>query len=77
MTKHEEKFCPRCKAIFECKVGSVALCQCRGVSLNDAQLRFIRQHFNDCLCAKCMTEMRKDYNIQQFKNRIKKIIGWR
>ena len=60
-TKHEEKFCPRCKAAFECKVNSIALCQCSAVTLTEDERIFISEHFEDCLCANCMIEMKEKY----------------
>jgi Cysteine-rich CWC len=60
-SKHEEKVCPRCKAAFECKVNSIALCQCAVVELNEDERYYISRHFDDCLCAKCMEEMKAEY----------------
>ena len=77
MIKHEEKFCPRCKAKFECKVGSVGLCQCQKVSLNEAQHNYIKDIYADCLCADCLLALRKEYNVSRSLNRIKKIFGFR
>jgi hypothetical protein len=73
--KHEPKSCPRCRAAFECKVGSILLCQCSAVRLDDEERAYLRQGFNDCLCAACMEELKKEYHAQQFRRKLKKIVG--
>lgn len=55
--KHEAKACPRCEAIFECKVGDVANCQCAEVPLNYAAKNFLTKTQYDCLCKKCLAEL--------------------
>jgi hypothetical protein len=77
MMKHEEKFCPRCKAAFECKVGSVALCQCQNIKLSETEHNYIRSIYTDCLCANCILEMRTEFNVNRSKSMIKKIFGLR
>ncbi|MCX7997715.1 MAG: cysteine-rich CWC family protein [Leptospiraceae bacterium] len=51
--KHEPKKCSRCGIIFECKVGDVANCQCN-LPLQKETIDFLRQNYNDCLCANCL-----------------------
>lgn len=75
MIKHEEKYCPRCKTKFECKTGSIMLCQCSTVKLNYEELNYINGKYDDCLCAKCMTELRAEYQNQIFQNKLKSILG--
>ena len=58
MCRHEEKTCPRCSVAFECKVGSVATCQCSGITLNDEERAFIEDRYEDCLCRKCLLELK-------------------
>ncbi|GAB3313553.1 hypothetical protein GCM10027299_00690 [Larkinella ripae] len=60
--KHETVGCPRCGTVFECKVGSINLCQCVAVQLTDEQRDFVRSKFSHCLCATCLREMRAEYN---------------
>lgn len=55
--KHENKTCPRCSVVFECKVGDITRCQCYSVKLNDVQRDFLSHHYADCLCAACMKEI--------------------
>ena len=54
MIKHERKQCPRCKKEFECKAGKIKLCQCSDVEINHEQLEYIKMHYEDCLCKKCL-----------------------
>ena len=51
------KVCPRCGAHFVCRHDTPALCQCAGISLNDAARAYLRMHYDDCLCRKCLTEI--------------------
>jgi hypothetical protein len=59
MCKHEEKYCPRCRSAFECKAGDIAQCQCAGVSLTVAEKQFIAERWTDCLCRKCLLELKQ------------------
>jgi hypothetical protein len=59
MCKHEEKYCPRCHAAFECRVGDVAQCQCSGIGLSPAEREFIADRYRDCLCRKCLLELKQ------------------
>jgi hypothetical protein len=59
MIKHEEKNCPRCRAPFECKVGDVAQCQCAGIGMSAAERQFIADRYQDCLCRKCLLELKQ------------------
>jgi hypothetical protein len=70
MCSHEEKICPRCQARFECKLGSMNLCQCTSVTLNDAERDYIRAQFDDCLCASCLLVLKKEYKQKQFEEKI-------
>jgi Cysteine-rich CWC len=77
MYKHENKTCPRCSAAFECKVGDITRCQCYNVKLNDAERDSISLHYNDCLCAACMKELRAVYNQAQKEIQLKQFFGLR
>lgn len=73
--KHETVGCPRCGTAFECKVGSINLCQCVAVQLNEEQRNYVRSQFANCLCANCLREVRTEYNqmthqkkMEQFRN---------
>lgn len=58
MCKHEEKYCPRCRAPFECKVGDIAQCQCYGVALTLEEKAFMEERYEDCLCRNCLMELK-------------------
>ena len=58
MSAHEQKYCPRCHSLFECKVGSILLCQCSKVSLDDRTQAYLNKNYEDCLCASCMKEIK-------------------
>jgi hypothetical protein len=61
MCKHEEKYCPRCRAPFECKVGDIAQCQCYGVALTLEEKAFMEERYEDCLCRNCLMELKQWY----------------
>ncbi|MGD8484877.1 MAG: cysteine-rich CWC family protein [Thioalkalispiraceae bacterium] len=73
--KHETKLCPRCSSSFECKSGSILLCQCQTVVLSAEQLEYINLQYEDCLCAKCLLAVRAEFNEQQHVAMLKKISG--
>ncbi|MGH8629285.1 MAG: cysteine-rich CWC family protein [Burkholderiales bacterium] len=50
MPDHENKHCPRCGNGFECKAGSVLICQCSAVDLSAEEQAYVRCQFDDCLC---------------------------
>ena len=75
MIKHEEKYCPRCNQKFECKVGSIIQCQCSTIVLNEKERDYMRQFYDDCLCANCMKELKTEYHNQLSKNKLKAILG--
>ncbi len=59
MCKHEEKYCPRCKAAFECKVGDIMHCQCYGLGLTAEEQGFLADRYEDCLCRNCLLELKQ------------------
>ena len=63
MCKHELKYCPRCSASFECRVGDIAHCQCNSVKLTGPEQQYIADKYNDCICATCMIALQSEYNI--------------
>lgn len=60
MPRHEHKQCPRCGAEFECKSGTVLLCQCQAVVLTPAQLEYIAARYDDCLCRACLEALQAE-----------------
>jgi hypothetical protein len=63
MCKHEEKKCPRCSQVFECRVGDILKCQCYGIELSVAEEAFIKSTYNDCLCRNCLFQLKDRYHL--------------
>lgn len=74
MPLHEEKICPRCRQGFECKSGSILLCQCQRVALDETQLAWIAERYDDCLCHRCLRELRSLCNRWQHRERIRRLL---
>lgn len=62
MPSHERKTCPRCETEFECKTGSILLCQCSKVEMTAEQLEYSSMQYEDCLCRACLKELRTEFN---------------
>jgi hypothetical protein len=75
MANHENKHCPRCNAPFECKVGSILLCQCQVISFTDQERDYIRLTYPDCLCRKCLTVMKHEISSSTVQEKMKVILG--
>ncbi|MDH5764571.1 MAG: cysteine-rich CWC family protein [Gammaproteobacteria bacterium] len=70
MAQHETKFCPRCNKAFECKCGSINLCQCAAANLSEHLRQHLQQQFDDCLCIQCLREYQNDQNVAATKTTI-------
>ncbi|WP_455376044.1 cysteine-rich CWC family protein [Kaarinaea lacus] len=70
--KHETKRCPRCRSAFECKSGSILLCQCQSITLSEQELDFISAGYDDCLCQSCLVELRREFNQRVFREKLEK-----
>lgn len=55
------KICPRCNTTFECKTGNITVCQCNGIILSTEERAFIEMRYADCLCAKCLLQLKDRY----------------
>ncbi|WP_290660934.1 cysteine-rich CWC family protein [Ignavibacterium sp.] len=66
--KYELKRCPKCDKEFQCKAGNITQCQCFTIELNSAELRFIKEIYDDCLCAECMIKMKQLFKEKQVLN---------
>ncbi|HEY5326802.1 MAG TPA: cysteine-rich CWC family protein [Mucilaginibacter sp.] len=75
MAHHENKFCPRCKAPFECKVGSILLCQCHGISFSEAEKDYIRLTYPDCLCRNCLQIMKHEISSTSAQKKMQTIFA--
>ncbi|HEU4607380.1 MAG TPA: cysteine-rich CWC family protein [Chitinophagaceae bacterium] len=74
MPCHETKNCPRCLTPFECKVGNVAECQCNGITFTDAEKDYITRSYADCLCRKCLLEIRHEMRVKRFNEQVQQIL---
>jgi hypothetical protein len=63
---HENKYCPHCNQLFECNAGNITQCQCYGINISVQERAYINVRYTDCLCSKCLLQLKKDY--VQFKN---------
>jgi len=61
MPKHEEINCQRCGTPFECKMGSILLCQCQQVHLSEEESYYVNFKYDDCLCTTCLTQLQQEY----------------
>ncbi len=64
MSKYENKICPRCKQIFECKVGNITQCHCYGINLGEEENQIIEKIYNDCLCNNCLLDLKNEFALQ-------------
>lgn len=72
--KHEQKYCPKCEAVFECKVGAVNHCQCSAIKLSESEYTFIREKFTDCLCAKCLKDMKAEFHLLKLNDQLQRLL---
>ena len=71
MPAHEKKNCPRCAVEFECKTGSILLCQCSKIDMSAEQLEYSNTQYDDCLCFSCLEELRTEFNALNHHKKIK------
>lgn len=57
MQDNEIVSCPKCRAEFECKVGTLALCHCSQLPLSQEQQKYIAERWQGCLCHNCLLEI--------------------
>ena len=74
MPEHEKKQCPRCSAEFECKTGTILLCQCSNISLSAEQIEYVNSKYTECLCLSCLNELRTEFNSLSHHKKIQNII---
>ena len=68
MCKHENKYCPRCSTVFECKAGSIMLCQCSSIQLSLEERAYVESKFEDCLCVNCLRALQKEFVVFKEKH---------
>ncbi|HCS88392.1 MAG TPA: hypothetical protein DIW30_08445 [Bacteroidales bacterium] len=54
-TKGENKNCPICGGTFVCTHG--VFCQCAGIELSQTAKEYLRTHYEDCICRKCLQKI--------------------
>ena len=54
-----EKVCPRCNKSFVCRNDQILECWCINEPINSDFRKFLADNFSGCLCAECMTDLRK------------------
>ncbi len=57
----EYKNCPRCSVPFLCRAGSISACQCSTVELGRPERNYIQERFQDCLCVRCLHDLKSEY----------------
>ncbi len=75
MCEHKRKYCLRCGIHFECKLGSILLCQCNLVTLTESERNYLQEKYDDCLCANCIKELKYEFHNNLFKQKLKTLFG--
>ncbi|GAB3886894.1 cysteine-rich CWC family protein [Spirosoma agri] len=73
-SKHEHTACPRCQRTFECRVGSINLCQCQTLTLTEEQRHYVSSLYQGCLCADCLHSLRTDYNQLTHQTKVNQLL---
>lgn len=64
-----EKVCPRCKESFQCRNDQIEECWCLTEPIDSGFRRFLAEKFHDCLCANCISGLRRNFNhFEQYLN---------
>jgi hypothetical protein len=50
----EEKYCPKCNAVFICKANDILHCECKNIQLTEAAIKYISATYSNCLCKNCL-----------------------
>ncbi len=58
---HTKKHCERCGTEFLCAAGSISRCECLTVELHADERKYIAEHYNDCICAQCLRDMKAEH----------------
>ena len=57
----ELSVCERCGGGFECNPQNISACHCSSVQLHELERKFIALKHGDCLCGKCLNELKKEF----------------
>ena len=63
--KHDRVICPRCGTVYECKIGSINLCQCTSAQLTQEQREYISSLYQECLCTGCLMVLQAEYDLPE------------
>lgn len=63
MIKHEIITCERCGKRMECKANAFSKCQCSTIQLNLNEVQYVSEHYEGCLCAACLIELKEEYRM--------------
>jgi len=69
-SKHEIKHCPRCHSGFECKSGTILLCQCQEITLSEGEREYFYAEYDHCLCLSCLIDLRNEYNLRYLRDNV-------
>ncbi len=61
MPVHEFKTCPHCQQLFECKAGTMEICQCSSIFLTQEERDYIQNLYDDCLCLNCLKKIKSEH----------------
>ena len=75
MAHHENKNCPRCNVQFECKEGSILLCQCQGLAFSDSERDYIRNTYTGCLCRSCLLAIKHEISTTTVRQKMQAILA--
>jgi hypothetical protein len=67
--KHEPVHCPRCRQEFVCNPFNIAGCNCSKIELSYEETQYISAQFNDCVCNKCLTELKYEFYLKFHHNK--------
>jgi hypothetical protein len=67
--KYEPGHCPRCKQEFVCTPFSIANCNCSKIELSYEETQYIASQFNDCVCNKCLKELKYGFYLKFHHNK--------
>ncbi|MDR2121954.1 MAG: cysteine-rich CWC family protein [Flavobacteriaceae bacterium] len=73
MPEHEQKNCPKCNHLFECKAGTLELCQCSSIYLSQGEREYIQSRYEDCLCINCLKELKSEYHQLKLQKKLENI----
>lgn len=57
--------CNKCKTDFICNKEDIINCHCFSYSFNDKINKFIKTHYNNCLCNKCLNNFLRFEDLEQ------------